>query len=725
MARIRKEAKLTPDEEIIKEARKRFDRCQEYFSLANTRYLDDVKFVHGDSDNGYQWPERAKKRRDVDDKIVLTINKARQYCLNITNDSKQNKPSIKIRPTGNTATAEGADVAEGIVRHIEYQSDAQSVYNAANVHQVHGGRGHWVLTTRYTGDDSFDQDLYIEGGLDPLQVYFDPDAKKPDKSDQRFAFIFRDMPKDEFDTTYPDHKDDVGQSSIAPDLTWIDDDHVRICTYYRRTEKKTRLIAMTMPESGEVKMAMADEVPAAILKELLKDPTTRTREVVKHSVEIIKIAGDIIIERGTWVGSTIPLITIVGEESVIEGQYDCRGHVRYLKDPQRQYNYYSSEATEMVALQSKSPYIGPAAAIEGLESYWRTANTENHSILPFNHIDDDGNPIPPPQRQQPPIMAPAYLNGLQIAAEELRMASGQYQSDMGEPGNEQSGRAINARQRQGDMATYHFIDQQAIGIVYTGRCIIEAIPLIYDTQRVIKIIGEDGVESAVTVDPEAAQEYVKQVEKNTEKVKIIFNPGFAKYAVEADIGPAYATRRQEAFNAFVQIMAANPDLMKVAGDLMFRAADFPMAEELAERLKRMVPPAVLGKGPSPEVQQLLQQNQTLTTHIQTLMQQYAEERGKQEHRQHQSETDAFNAATKRVTEEQQKQIDVYKAETDRLKALMVGFDPNQIASMTAQLVLQTMQGQPPRIDPVDAALAQYLTQASASQAPQEAPPTPQ
>lgn len=271
------------------------------------------------------------------------------------------------------------------------------------------------------------------------------------------------------------------------------------------------------------------------------------------------------------------------------------------------------------------------------------------------------------------------------------MASGQYQADMGEPGNEKSGKAINARQRQGDNATYHFIENMSIAIRYTGKILIELIPKIYDTKRVLKILGEDGIESQVIIDPNARAEYIAEQQQDSEKIKIIYNPSFAKYSVTSDVGPAYATRRQEAFNAFTQIMSQQPDLMKVAGDLMFRAADFPMAEELAERLKRMVPPAVLGKGPDPQVQQLLEQNQQLTQNIAKVMQQYADERSNNQASQHKSETDAFNAATKRITEEQQKEIDVYKAETERLKTLMGGLDPQQIASMTAQLVLQSMQ----------------------------------
>lgn len=705
---------LSDDEEIIKEARERFTRGMDWESTARARFIEDIKFYNGDSDNNYQWPQTVGNDRDIAGQPKLTVNKARQYCLNITNDAKQNKPSVKVRPVGNDATYNGAQVMEGIVRHVEYQSNAQAIYEGANAPQVQGGVGNWRVTTRYADPDSFDQEIFIEGFRDQMSVLLDPDAKEPDRCDMNWAFVFEDEAKDKFEFEYPDHKDDIGSSVLGTTSDWLDDKHVRIAEYYRRKPIKSKLIAMTDPDSGDQLVMRSEKIPAAILKQVLEDPNTKTREVIDWEVEWFKIAGDIIVDRSKWVGSTIPIVQIIGEESIIEGQMDRKGHIRYLKDPQRIYNYYTSSGVEAVALQGKTPYIGSARSIEGYETYWSTANTENHSVLVFNDIDDAGNAIAAPVRQQPPIMPQAYMQGLQISSEEMRMASGQYQADLGEPGNERSGKAINARQRAGDNATYHFINGQAIGIRYTGKIIVEIASKIYDTKRTLKIMGEDGVESSVLIDPKAAQEYVEQQQKDQEKIRIIFNPSFAKYSVESDIGPAYATRRQEAFNAFTQIMAQNPELMKVAGDLMFRAADFPMADELAERLKRLVPPAVLGQGPDPQVMAANQQIQNLTQHIQTLMQEYAGERGKQEHMQHKSETDAFKAATERVTEDRQKEIDVYKAETDRLKALMAGFDPKEIASLTAQLVLATLKTPTPaQPSEVDRALTQYLTGAVA------------
>lgn len=668
-----KAPKFTEDDKIIQEAKERFDRCVDWESMARERFLEDIRFANGDSDNGYQWPNDTRKNRDAEKRPVLTVNKTRQYNLNIINDGKQNKPTVKIRPAGKEASFDGAQVMEGLVRYIEYKSNAQAIYDKASEFQVQGGVGYWRVTTEYADNESFDQDIVIKKIKDPLMVYIDPDANEPDKRDMRFAFVFDDMARDRFNAEYPHLINMIGTSPVAMGTDWIDKDHVKVCEYYRVSMYKDKLYLITNPETGEAKTLPGKGVSKEIIKALMEDPTTKVRDIEVKKVEWFKIAGDQIIDKKIWAGTTIPIVQVLGEETIIEGKLDRKGHTRALKDPQRIYNYWTSSAVEFVALQSKSPFVGAAQAIEGYETYWRTANTVNHSILPYNHVDDNGTEIPPPQRQAPPTMAPAYLQGMQIAAEEMRMASGQYQEDMGEQSNAISGKAITARQRQGDNATYHFIDNLGIAIRYTGAIIIELIPKIYDTARIVKILSEDGTPTDIRIDPNAAQEIAQQQQATLDKVSLIFNPNFAKYSVEADIGPAYATKRQEAFTAFTQIIAQSPQLMQVAGDLMFQAADFPMADELAKRLKKMVPPFVLGQAPDPQTLQLIQQNQSLMESVKTLMQQYAEERAKRE------------------LDKRDVQIDAYKAETDRLKAFGENMNPNVIASLTAQLVLQMLQ----------------------------------
>jgi hypothetical protein len=304
---------------------------------------------------------------------------------------------------------------------------------------------------------------------------------------------------------------------------------------------------------------------------------------------------------------------------------------------------------EFVALQGKSPYIAPARAIEGLETYWRDANRTNNSILPYNDIDDEGNPIEKPERSMPPQIANAYVEGMKIAREEMMEVSGQYQSQFGAPGNEKSGKAINERQRQGDNATYHFIDNLAVAIRYLGKILLDLIPKVYDTKRVLRILAEDGDESEVQLDPQAAKSHIQGQKMAGQAAMAIFNPNVGKYDVMSDVGPAYATKRQEAFNAMTQIVTQAPDMVHLIGDLLFKNADFPGADKIAERLKRMVPPQALGEGIPPAQQKM----QTELTHLQgmvkTLTDQLAHEKIKATGKDQLRDVEIYDAITKRLS----------------------------------------------------------------------------
>lgn len=650
---LQHEEGLTGDDRVVAEAQRRFQQCEEWESRARKLFVEDIKFDAADSDNGYQWPNDIRRYRDLDERPCLTINKTRQHNLQIINDAKQNKPSCKVRPVGNGATYEAAQVFEGIFRHIEYISNAQVAYDTATGFQVRGGIGYWRVVTDYLGNDNFDQEIFIRRIKDPTSVYLDPDINEVDGSDARFGFIFDDMPLDEFYSAYPEYRHLSAKTALGNSEGWLDKDHIRVAEYYRRTENEDQLVSFTDPRTGQPQLLKRGQIPDEIFDYVIDNPSSKSRAVKTWKVEWFLIIGEEIAEKRDWAGEYIPIVRVIGEETIIEGNLDRKGHTRAMRDPQRMYNYWSSSAVEHVALQSKTPYIADARAIENLETYWETANTTNHSVLPFNGVDDDGQPIAAPQRAQPPVMAMAYVQGMQIAQNEMSMASGQYESTFGEKSNETSGVAIEQRQRRGDNATYHFIDNLAIGIRFTGKILLDLIPKIYDTPRILRIIGEDGEESHVQLDPQAQAAYQEtqqaHMQEMTAQVNAIFNPNCGRYDVEADIGPAYATRRQEAFAAITQIMKEAPGTVPIIGDLLFKAADFPMAEEIAERLERMVPAQAKGEGINPAVSQLQQQLQHMQGLLANMTQELGEERLRLKAKDTQKDIDMYDSVTKRMS----------------------------------------------------------------------------
>lgn len=646
------------DNSIMREARKRMERCIEWESDFRKSFVADLKFANADSDNGWQWPDDVSEDRG--NRPSLTINKTRQHNLQIINDAKQNKPGVKVSPTGGGATYQAAKVYSGIIRHIEYKSSAEQIYDMATKFQVEGGIGYFRVKTDYVRDDSFDQEIQVIGIDDPMSVYLDPDIKQVDGSDARFGFVFEDIPKDEFEIQYPDHTDIGAMSNLLGSSSdvWITNKYVRVAEYFRKVRTEDTLLHFTVPERGEEQTIRESELKKsaegrAILKALKADEKTKKRPISVYEVQWFKIAGDKIIDRKTWAGKYVPIIRVLGEETKINGRLDRKGHTRSMKDAQRMYNYWSSAGVEFVALQTVAPWVVAAEAIDGYTQYWNNANSQRN-YLPYNAFDESNNPLPPPSRPAPPVMASAYIQGMQISQNEMMMVSGQYQSQFGEKEQAISGVAINARQRQGDRATYHYIDGLAVAIRFLGKILIDLIPKIYDTKRIVMILGEDGRESTVQIDPELSKTPLKEVETDEAEgeAKIIFNPAVGEYAVQSDVGPSYATKRQEAFNAFSQLAAQDEKFMTIAGDLMFKAADFPMADELAERFRRMVPLAALGEAPPQEIQmqfeQFKMQQQSMQATISELMKTIAQKDQALANRAASEATARYQARTQRL-----------------------------------------------------------------------------
>lgn len=671
---------MSRKEDIIREAKERLREALDWESLARAHARDDYRFVHGDADNGYQWHDHLLKSREIDQRPTLTINKTRQHCLQIVNDARQNPVEIRVDPVGDGATYESAQCMQDLVRHIEYQSQAQDVYITAVDFQVSTGIGYWRVLTDYIDERSFDQEIYIRRIKDPGMVVLDPNINELDGSDARYGFVYEDIPDDLFARRYPRWKDKAPRAALDTDRDdTIPEKHTRVCEYFRRIDKRDRLYDTP---TGTVTRS---EVGPTIASGLDTDDAVQKRDILTDAIEWFLIIGDQIAEEREWPGKYIPIVRVIGEETVINGKLDRKGHVRALKDPQRMYNYWSSAAVEFGALQSKIPWVLPLEATSGVEQYWANANKVNYAYLPYKALLDDGKLLPPPQRAQPPVAAQAFLAGMQTAANELMMVSGQYQSQMGEQSNERTGVAIQERQRQGDTATYHYISNLASAIRYTGRILLDLIPHVYDTARTLQIMQEDGDETTLNLDPGQKQAAI-QIQRG-EEISRILNPSVGRYEVQSNVGPAFATRRQEAFEAMIKLAQASPDLMARAGDLVMRAADFPMAEELAERLK---PAAV-----DPAVQQLQQQVKGLQEANATLMQQLAQQK------------------TKHTAVEQQKDIDTYKAETDRITALSK-VDPISLAPLVQQLVREALAT---HLDPILRASSTTLRQAAPVVAP--------
>jgi hypothetical protein len=599
--------------ELLSLARKRMELAIAALSESRGFELEDLKFLAGSPDNQWQWPSDVLSTRGtsqgqtISARPCLTINKLPQHVQQVTNDQRQNRPSGKTIPVNDEADNDLAEVYTGIIRHIEYISDADVAYDTACSAQVITGEGYFRLLTDWIDEDSFEQEIRIGRIRNQFSVYMDPTIQDPCGSDAEWCFLTTDILKEEYERDFPNATplsslmtNGIGDAGMSG---WINESTVRIAEYFYIEHE---MVELCLYPSGPCEKGSAIDLEARARG--IKPIRTRTsdRKVVKWC----KINGFEVLEEQVWPGKWIPVIRVIGNEYEIEGKLHISGLIRNAKDPQRMYNYWSSQEAEMLALAPKAPFVGYGGQFEGYETQWKTANTIPWPYLEVNPdiVDGQGAPLPLPQRSQPVMAQSGLISAKMAASDDIKSVTGQYNSSIGATSNERSGKAILARERQADTGTYHYVDNLARAIRFSTRQIIDLIPKVLDTKRIARIMGVDGEVDQVEIDPEQPEAKKDIIDPDTGAViKSIFNPGVGKYDVCVITGPSYTTKRQEAAESMSALMQGNPELWAVAGDLLVKSMDWPGAEKLSERLRRTIDPKLLSDQPPPEVLQAQQQ----------------------------------------------------------------------------------------------------------------------
>jgi len=652
------------------------------YSESREDELDDLRFYAGSPDNQWQWPadvlatRGAVQGQTINARPCLTINKLPQHVRQVTNDQRQNRPSGKVIPVDDKADVEVAEIFDGIVRHIEYISDADVAYDTACENQVTYGEGYIRILTEYCNEDSFDQDIKIGRIRNSFSVYMDPTIQDPCGSDAEWCFITEDMLKEDYEREFPNAKPistleqgGVGDQTLS---NWVNKDTIRIAEYFyiEHTSKKLHLY------HGNVS-AFEDSPEDKQMKAMGMKPL-RTRVVDVKKVKWCKTNGYEFIEENDWAGASIPVVRVVGNEYEVDGKLYVAGLVRNAKDAQRMYNYWVSQETEMLALAPKAPFIGYGGQFEGYENQWKTANTTNWPYLEVNPdvTDGQGGVLPLPARSQPPVASSGLLQAKMGASDDIKSTTGQYDTSLGQTSNERSGKAIMARERQSDTGTYHYVDNLARAVRYVTRQIVDLIPKIYDTQRIARIIGIDGETSMAKIDPMQAEPVKKIVDQAGIVLEKIYNPGIGKYDVCVTTGPSYMTKRQEALEGMSVLLQGNPQLWAVAGDLFIKNMDWPGAQEMSKRFAKTIDPKLLSnEDESPELQAAQQQIQAMGQEMDQ-MHQMLQNVGKSMEAQDQERKD-FEA-----------KIKAFEAETKRITAVQASMSPEQIQD----IVMGTVHG---------------------------------
>ena len=661
-----------PAEDMMTLMRSRFSTAIDAYSETRQTQLDDLQFFAGNSDNQFQWPRDVLATRGagntnaVTARPCLTVNKLPQHVRQVTNDQRQNRPSGKVIPADDKADVEVAEVFNGIVRHIEYISDADVAYDTACENQVIMGEGFIRILTEYCDADTFDQDIKIGRVRNSFSIYMDPMIQDPCGADAQWCFITEDLPREEYERLYPDAAGvstllsmGVGDQTAAQ---WVTQNTVRIAEYFYIDHEMRRLNLYPGNQTA------FDGTPEDKQLRMMYGEPLKHRRADKQIVRWVKTNGYEALEESEWAGKYIPVVRVVGNEYEIEGRLEISGLVRNAKDPQRMYNYWVSQEAEMLALAPKAPFIGYGGQFEGYENHWKTANTQNWPYLEVNAdaTDGQGNPLPLPQRAQPPMASSGLLQAKAGASEDIKSATGQYDASLGIASNERSGKAILARQKEGDTGTYHYVDNLARAVRYVTRQLVDLIPKIYDTNRIARIIGEDGNADTIKIDPTQEEPVRKIVDEQGIVIEKIYNPSVGKYDVVVVTGPGYATKRQEALEAMAQLLQGNPELWKVAGDLFVKNMDWPGAQEMAKRFAKTIPPEIMGDGDdSPALQSAKMQIEAMGQEMEQM------------HQMLQQVQQSFEARDLQI-KEFEAQVRAYDAETKRISATAASMTPDQI-----------------------------------------------
>ncbi|MFZ5789766.1 MAG: portal protein [Pseudomonadota bacterium] len=602
-----------PDHDTLAEAREAFELCAEAEAENRAAALDDLRFAR----LGEQWPDEVRRRRERESRPCLTINKLPAFVRQVVNDARANKPAIKVWPVDDAADPATAAVMNGLIRNIEQVSDADVAYDTAVEFAVTMGFGYFRIGIEYAFDDSFDKELRIQRVANPFSVFGDPHSTAADSSDWNMAFVTELMPKPLFEKRWkgarPVDWEDLGYTRLQP--PWAEEDRVLVAEWWSRAEIDRPILLLS---SGEVVDRAAYE-KGRDLFDLLGVAVKAERTTKSHKITQRLMTGAEILETNQWAGRYIPIVPVYGDEINLEGKRLFKSLIRDAKDAQRMFNYWRTTTTELVALAPKAPFIGPKDAFSAAPEKWDTANTESWAYIEYE------GPVPPQRQPFTGVPAGALQEALN-ASDDMKAIIGMYDASLGARSNETSGRAILARQREGDVSTFHFIDNLSRAIRHAGRVLIDLIPLVYTPGRMVRVLGPDG-RTAANVRlglqrpddgyrvsegasaPAMAQPQAPMADTRSLASGLGFDPSgvydlsAGKYDLVVEAGPSYSTKREEAASQMIELLRAFPQAAPVIGDLLAKNLDWPGAEEIADRLKTLLPPSLQGPD-DPRVPQL-------------------------------------------------------------------------------------------------------------------------
>jgi hypothetical protein len=576
---------------LIAEAQEFLKWANDADTMNRQEALEDLKFGGGD-----QWPVELQNSRNLESRPVITVNKVDNYCRQVSNQQRQQRPRIKVHATNTHEDMIDAQVIQGIIRHIEVNSNADHAYDNAFEYAVRMGWGYLRVRTDYISPDSFDQEIYIDPVDNPFTVYYDPNSIAPDGSDAERCLVTTMVSKKVFRKMYPE-ADDGGTSFTQrgtgdSQSEWITKEDIRIAEYFYTKREKATLYLLSDGSS-----TFADDKDFFNRLAAYGIQVIDQRDSYKKTIKYAKMTAVEVLEERDWVGKYIPIVPVYGRHLVVGDKRHKFGMIRYAKDPQRMYNFWQTAITEGVALAPKAKWLIAEGQDEGHENDWAQANIKSFPLLRYKQTDIEGRPAPVPTRIQPEPPQTGVMEAAAGVNNDIKAIMGIFDPAQLGQGNI-SGKALNGQQQQVDLTNFDYYDNLTRSIAHVGKICLDLIPKIYDTERVMRIIGDDGKPELLTINQRDAVG------------RVMNDVTVGQYDVVMETGPGYNSKRQEAVDSMMQVLSADPALMQTAGDLLFRNMDFPGADVIADRLATLNPLAQIDEHSKipPQVQMKLKQS---------------------------------------------------------------------------------------------------------------------
>jgi hypothetical protein len=577
------------DDSEVDLIRKRFEIAQDYWTKQFDQSKEDLLFCNPDC----QWGEDVKAKRNG--RPTYASDRLNAQVKNLTNSQRENRPGITVDPCGDGADEETARVIQGLFRHIEQRSKGDLAYDCSFEDCVRMGLGIWRILTQYEDDNSFDQEIIISPITNIFNCLPDPYFKSPDGSDMEDFFIYEAMSREEFMNAYPNARVVTWGPGdwTTTNCSWINnsDKSIIVAEYWHKTFESRTMVRLQDGTIKDKADCSKDELQLIV----------QSREVEVPKIECLKLNGDEILERTDWMGKYIPFVICFGDRllDVNTNKTIYSGLVRKCREEQTMLNVAKSTAVELIAAMPKTPWVGATGFTASHKADWQDINTKNLAYIEYDIVDDQGNELPPPQRNVQDVPIQGIMGFMESIENDIKATNSMYDPNLGEKVSNQSGIAIKSLQQQGSITNFHYSDNLARAIRLTGEIIMDLIPKIYSEKRVVRIIGLDDKAELVTLNDPDALDGVYDLSKG-------------RYEVAVTSGPSYLTRRQENLNKMIEMVKSDPNLMTTHADLIFSQMDFPMKQAFVERSVAALPPQLKpipkdGPDPAQQIQTLSQQ----------------------------------------------------------------------------------------------------------------------